>query len=184
MYKNCQAQYPTLPSSERTSHGFPVFVQVLQRATSNPHSNFQHVAGRASAACWPFPGACWLLLQWLPITADMSARAWSLGALSCYSSLVGTSLSPARFGVHTSTHLHLFLILESSFAHNDVFNTSSITELLLKDGIVFKEFLGLLLWNSIQGILVDHSYPFKLKADRRITSTTQYSHLSHNLEGN
>lgn len=59
--------------------------------------------------------------------------------------LASTSLSPAGFGVCTNAHLHLFLILESSLAHYDVFNTPSITELLLKDGIVFKEFLGLLL---------------------------------------
>ena len=118
---------------------------------------------------------CWFLLQWLPITADVSARAWSLGVLACYSSLHcscywSACLLPTGVSVRISTHLHFFLILESSFAHNDVFNTPPITELLLKDGIVFKEFLGLLLWNSIQGILVDHSYPFKLKADRRITS--------------
>lgn len=84
--------------------------------------------------------------------------------------------------IYPSTHLHFFFILESPFAHDDVFNTPPITKLLLKDGIIFKEFLGLLFWNSIQGILVDHSYSFKLKADRMIichsTTFTFYSWLA------
>ena len=67
------------------------------------------------------------------------------------------------------SHLHLLLVLESPFAHDDVFDAPPVTKLLLKDGIIFKEFLGLLLRNSIQGILVDHSHPLKLKADRMVT---------------
>lgn len=72
-------------------------------------------------------------------------------------------------GPPCDTHLHLLLVLEPPFAHDDVFDAPPVTKLLLKDGIIFKEFLGLLFRNSIQGILVDHSHPLKLKADRMVT---------------
>lgn len=62
-----------------------------------------------------------------------------------------------------NTYLHFLFILESSLADNYVFNTPSISKLLLKNGVIFEEILGILFWNSIQGILVDHPYSFKLK---------------------
>lgn len=62
-----------------------------------------------------------------------------------------------------NTYLHLLFILESSLADNDVFNSPSISKLLLKDGVIFEEILSVLFWNSIQGIFVDHPYSFKLK---------------------
>ena len=77
--------------------------------------------------------------------------------------MAGPSVPPC------DTHLHLLLVLEPPLAHDDVFDAPPVTKLLLKDGIIFKEFLGLLLRNSIQGILVDHSHPLKLKADRMVT---------------
>ena len=62
-----------------------------------------------------------------------------------------------------STYLHFLFILESPLADNDVFNSPSVSKLLLKDGVILEEILGLLFWNSIQGVLVDHPYSFKLK---------------------
>lgn len=62
-----------------------------------------------------------------------------------------------------NTYLHFLFILESPLADNDVFNSPPVSKLLLKDGIILEEILGLLFWNSVQGILVDHPYPFKLK---------------------
>lgn len=61
------------------------------------------------------------------------------------------------------TYLYFLFILESSFADNDVFNAPSVPKLLLKDGVVLEELLGLLFGNSIQGISVDHPHSLKLK---------------------
>lgn len=61
------------------------------------------------------------------------------------------------------TYLHFLFILESPLADNDVFNSPSVSKLLLKDGVVLEEILGILFGNPVQGILVDHPYSFKLK---------------------
>lgn len=119
-------------------------------AVSSQHCDFQHSRGRTSpsAVCLPVP---------CPVcrfTADTGwGEAW----------LAGPLVPPC------DSHLHLLLVLEPPLAHDDVFDAPPVTKLLLKDGIIFKEFLGLLLRNSIQGILVDHSHPLKLKADRMVT---------------
>ena len=62
-----------------------------------------------------------------------------------------------------NTYLHFLFILESPLADNDVFNSPSVSKLLLKDGVILEEILSVLFWNSIQGIFVDHPYSFKLK---------------------
>lgn len=120
--------------------------------------------------------ACLSISLFIPIWSrcQFSADTW-LRERSLWPWLALTHVTAVRTGQHvlvtaewssyTSTHLHFLLILESPFAHDDVFNAPPVTKLLLKDGVIFKEFLGLLLWNSIQGVLVDDSYPLKLRRD-------------------
>lgn len=120
--------------------------------------DFRHSCGRASprAVCLPFPPAPFTSPFWsdCQFTADTGwGEDWLAGPLV-----------PPR-----DTHLHLLLILEPPLAHDDVFDAPPVTKLLFKDSIIFKEFLGFLLRNSIQGILVDHSHPLKLKADKMVT---------------
>lgn len=72
------------------------------------------------------------------------------------------SLSQCPF-LHT--HLHFLLVLEPPLAHDDVLNAPPVTELLLEDSVIFKELLGLVFWDSIQGILVNDTHSFELEAD-------------------
>ena len=46
--------------------------------------------------------------------------------------------------IRSGTHLHFLFVLEPPLAHDDIFNTPPVPKLLLKDGVVLEEFLGLL----------------------------------------
>lgn len=59
-------------------------------------------------------------------------------------------------------HLDLLFVLEPSFADDDVLDSSAVSELLLKHGVVLEELLRLMLGDPVQGVLVDDSDPLKL----------------------
>lgn len=78
----------------------------------------------------------------LPELAAKSIRHTSKSIITSVNSLLLESAdSPA---VRSGTHLHFLFILEPPLAHDDVFNSPPVPKLLLKDGIVLEEFLGLL----------------------------------------
>ena len=51
---------------------------------------------------------------------------------------------------------------EPALAHYDVFDGRLVAELLLVDGVQLEDLLALLLWQSVQGELVNHSGPLVL----------------------
>lgn len=59
-------------------------------------------------------------------------------------------------------YLDFLLVLEPALADDDVLNAPPVSKLLLKHGVVLKEFLRLLLGDLAQGVLINHPNTFKL----------------------
>lgn len=59
-------------------------------------------------------------------------------------------------------YLDFLLILEPSFADDDVLNSPPVPKLLLEHGVVLEELLCLVFRDSVQSILIDHPNAFKL----------------------
>lgn len=72
-----------------------------------------------------------------------------------YHPLVTDCFAPIKY-------LDFLLILEPSLADDDILDSSSVSKLLLKHGVVLEELLCLVFRDSVQGVLIDHPNTFKL----------------------
>lgn len=59
-------------------------------------------------------------------------------------------------------YLDFFLILEPSFADDDILDSPPVSELLLEHGVELEELLCLVFRDSVQSVLIDHPNTFKL----------------------
>lgn len=59
-------------------------------------------------------------------------------------------------------NLDFLLVLEPSFADDDVLDSPPVSKLLLKHCVVLEELLRLTFRDSVQSILIDHPNTFKL----------------------